>query len=105
MMTMVQAINGDHISQLTNRGERELEVACVTCHAGRAQPATLDQETLKWEGDAHVWIRKESLIGFKCISSHSIGIWTVGCYAQHRHGVCRRGEIEGKAQHHPRDDS
>ena len=46
MMAMVEAINGDHISQLANRGEHNLEVSCVTCHSGKAQPATLDQEMI-----------------------------------------------------------
>ena len=50
MMAMVQAINGDHIGQLANRGEHELEVGCITCHAGRAQPATLDQE-MAWAAE------------------------------------------------------
>lgn len=44
MMAMVQAINGDHISRLVNRGEHNLEVGCITCHSGRPQPATLEQE-------------------------------------------------------------
>ncbi len=50
MMAMVEAINSDHIAQLHNRGERNLEVACVTCHAGRPQPATLAQE-LTWAAE------------------------------------------------------
>lgn len=39
MLQMVQAINQDHIANLPDRTEPNVEVGCVTCHAeGRAQP-------------------------------------------------------------------
>ncbi len=57
MIATVQAINGDHISQLANRGEHHLEVACMTCHAGRPQPATLEQEVTWGPGSAPSWRR------------------------------------------------
>ena len=44
MLQMVQAINQDHIAQLPARGEPNIEVTCVTCHAGRNRPTTLEQE-------------------------------------------------------------
>ncbi len=44
MLRMVQAINQDHIAQLPDRGEPNIEVTCVTCHGGRNRPTTLDQE-------------------------------------------------------------
>jgi len=50
MMAMVQAINGDHINHLANRGDHNLEVSCITCHSGRPQPATLGQE-LTWAAE------------------------------------------------------
>jgi hypothetical protein len=50
MMRMVLAINGDHINRLADREEHELEVSCVTCHAGRSLPATLDQE-MTWAAE------------------------------------------------------
>lgn len=50
MMAMVQAINGDHINRLANRGDHNLEVGCITCHSGRPQPATLDQE-MTWAAE------------------------------------------------------
>ena len=51
MMAMVQAINGEHINRLANRGDHNLEVGCITCHSGRPQPATLDQE-MTWAAEA-----------------------------------------------------
>ena len=50
MLEMVQAINSDHISQLPNRREPNVEVSCVTCHAGKRRPTTLVQE-LTWALD------------------------------------------------------
>ncbi len=44
MLQMVQAINQDHIPNLPDRTEPNLEVGCVTCHAGRTRPTTLVQE-------------------------------------------------------------
>ncbi len=44
MLRMVQAINQDHIANLPDRTEPNLEVGCVTCHAGRPRPTTLVQE-------------------------------------------------------------
>ena len=50
MMAMVEAINADHIARLADRDERNLEVTCVTCHAGKPAPVTLVQE-LTWAVD------------------------------------------------------
>ena len=44
MLQMVQAINQDHIANLPDRTEPNVEVGCVTCHAGRTRPTTLVQE-------------------------------------------------------------
>ncbi|MCH7776591.1 MAG: c-type cytochrome [Gemmatimonadetes bacterium] len=44
MLQMVQDINQNHIAQLPARGEPNIEVTCVTCHAGRNRPTTLEQE-------------------------------------------------------------
>ncbi len=44
MLQMVQAINQNHIAQLPARGEPNIEVTCVTCHAGKNRPTTLEQE-------------------------------------------------------------
>lgn len=50
MMAMLEAINADHIARLADRDERNFEVACVTCHAGKPAPVTLVQE-LTWAAD------------------------------------------------------
>ena len=47
MLQMVQDINQNHIAQLPDRGEPNIEVSCLTCHAGRNRPTTLEQE-LTW---------------------------------------------------------
>lgn len=44
MLRMVQSINQDHIADLPDQTEPNLEVGCVTCHAGRTRPTTLVQE-------------------------------------------------------------
>ncbi len=44
MLQMVQAINENHIAQLPDRGDPNIEVTCVTCHAGTNRPTTLAQE-------------------------------------------------------------
>lgn len=44
MLQMVQDINQNHIAKLPARGEPNIEVTCVTCHAGRNRPTTLEQE-------------------------------------------------------------
>ncbi|GMR13965.1 MAG: hypothetical protein BMS9Abin29_2192 [Gemmatimonadota bacterium] len=44
MFQMVQAINQDHIANLPDRTEPNVEVGCVTCHGGRTRPTTLVQE-------------------------------------------------------------
>ncbi len=44
MLQMVQTINQDHIAELPDRGEPNIQVTCVTCHAGRNRPTTLEQE-------------------------------------------------------------
>jgi len=44
MLQMVQAINQNHIAQLPDRGEPNIEVTCETCHAGKNRPTTLEQE-------------------------------------------------------------
>ncbi len=44
MLQMVQAINENHIAQLPDRGDPNIEVTCVTCHAGKNRPTTLAQE-------------------------------------------------------------
>ena len=41
---MVQAINEDHIANLPDRTEPNVEATCVTCHSGRSRPTTLVQE-------------------------------------------------------------
>ncbi len=44
MLEMVRAINQNHIAELPARGEPNIEVTCVTCHAGKNRPTTLEQE-------------------------------------------------------------
>ena len=44
MLQMVQAINENHIAQLPDRGDPNIEVTCGTCHAGKNRPTTLVQE-------------------------------------------------------------
>jgi len=41
MMEMVQAINGQHLAQLTNRETPQVDVTCNTCHRGVAVPRAL----------------------------------------------------------------
>ena len=40
MLRMVQAINGDHLSQVGT----DIEVACFTCHRGASRPSRLEDE-------------------------------------------------------------
>ncbi len=47
MLRMVQAINDEHLGQLPGRREPNVEVTCLTCHAGKRRPTTLGQE-LTW---------------------------------------------------------
>jgi photosynthetic reaction center cytochrome c subunit/tetratricopeptide repeat protein len=44
MLRMVLSINENFISKLPDRGTPEFEVGCVTCHAGKPRPTTLEQE-------------------------------------------------------------
>ncbi len=44
MLQMVQAINQNHIAELPERVDPNIEVTCVTCHAGKNRPTTLAQE-------------------------------------------------------------
>ena len=46
MLRMVQAINGQFLAELPNRGRPRAEVTCDTCHAGRTIPRTLEDELL-----------------------------------------------------------
>jgi tetratricopeptide (TPR) repeat protein len=41
MMAMVAAINNDHLGDLEERSAPDLQVGCVTCHAGRTDPRPL----------------------------------------------------------------
>ena len=41
MLRMVQAINGDHLANLTDRSDPPGEVTCATCHHGQNKPLTL----------------------------------------------------------------
>jgi len=50
MIEMVQSINENVIATLADRGSPEIEVTCVTCHAGRRRPTTLVQE-LTWAAE------------------------------------------------------
>ena len=50
MLRMVQAINQDHVAGLPERTEPNVEVGCVTCHAGRPRPTTLVQE-MTWAAE------------------------------------------------------
>ena len=43
MLEMVWAINGEHISGLSNRGDPPLEVRCAMCHRGQARPITTQE--------------------------------------------------------------
>ena len=54
MLEMVQSINENVISSLADRGTPEIEVGCVTCHAGRRRPTTLVQE-LTWASADGGW--------------------------------------------------
>lgn len=42
MMQMVGAINGDHLSKLSNGGPAALSVSCETCHRGVARPERIE---------------------------------------------------------------
>jgi hypothetical protein len=47
MMAMVQAINGEYLSQLTDRIDMAITVSCYTCHAGRTDPRPLPDLVLR----------------------------------------------------------
>ncbi len=59
MLEMVQSINENVISSLADRGTPEIEVTCVTCHAGRRRPTTLVQE-LTWAAEDGDWAAAEA---------------------------------------------
>ena len=93
MMAMVQAINGEHINRLTNCGDHNLEVGCVTCYSGRPQSATLDQEM--------TWAAEEG--GYSALEAR---------YNELREDYCGGGSydfgpgpLEGVAQVMARDDA
>jgi len=50
MMRMVQAINQDHLANLPDRTEPNVEVTCLTCHSGKSRPTTLVQE-MTWAAE------------------------------------------------------
>ena len=60
MLEMVRSINENVISSLADRGTPEIEVSCVTCHAGRRRPTTLLQE-LTWVAADGGWEAAEAL--------------------------------------------
>jgi tetratricopeptide (TPR) repeat protein len=51
MIRMVQAINGQHLTNLEDRQSPAVQVLCITCHRGVTTPRTL-QETLLLAYDA-----------------------------------------------------
>ena len=60
MIKMVQSINENVVVTLADRGSPEIEVTCVSCHAGRRRPTTLVQE-LTWaveEGGSEAMIAR-----------------------------------------------
>lgn len=59
MLEMVQSINENVIFSLVDRGTPEIEVGCVTCHAGRRRPTTLLQE-LTWAAEDGGWAAAEA---------------------------------------------
>lgn len=59
MIKMVQSINENVIAALPDRGSPEIEVSCVTCHAGRRRPTTLLQE-LTWAAADGGWEAAEA---------------------------------------------
>ena len=46
MLRMVAAINGTHLTNLPSRRQPAIEVTCVTCHRGVAEPRPLQQVIL-----------------------------------------------------------
>jgi tetratricopeptide (TPR) repeat protein len=46
MLRMVGAINGEYLTKLASRRTPPINVSCVTCHHGIAQPRTLQQVVL-----------------------------------------------------------
>ena len=46
MLRMVGAINGDYLTKLASRRTPQINVGCMTCHRGIAQPRTLQQVVL-----------------------------------------------------------
>ncbi len=51
MMRMVQAINSQHLANLTERSDPPIEINCATCHHGLTKPVTLQDELLKTYDD------------------------------------------------------
>jgi tetratricopeptide (TPR) repeat protein len=46
MLRMVGAINGEYLTKLASRRTPQINVVCITCHRGVAQPRTLQQVVL-----------------------------------------------------------
>ena len=46
MLQMVAAINNDHLTKLVNRESPAINVSCITCHRGVAEPRPLSQVVL-----------------------------------------------------------
>lgn len=52
MFRMIMHINGEILPSVPDRGEPAIEVGCVTCHAGKPRPTTLEQEMIWAHADS-----------------------------------------------------
>ena len=73
MLRMVQAINGEHLANLSERSDPPIDVTCATCHHGLNRPVTLTTVLLQTRADEGIDVAIDQ---YRRIREQYFGSWT-----------------------------
>jgi tetratricopeptide (TPR) repeat protein len=87
MMLMVRAINGEHLTNLSERSDPAIEVECSTCHHGQSRPITLQQALLESYAAGGINGTKQD---YRDLRERYFGTWTYDFGEQQLVGVAQQ---------------
>ncbi|UCD23867.1 MAG: c-type cytochrome [Gemmatimonadota bacterium] len=87
MMRMVRAINGEHLTNLSERSDPAIEVQCATCHHGQARPLTLQQALLESYANGGI---TGTVQEYRHLRERYFGTWTYDFGEQQLVGVAQQ---------------
>jgi len=73
MIRMVKAINGQYLTELSERSDPAIEVQCATCHHGQSRPLTLQRALLDTHAEVGIEGTKQEYVELR---DQYFGTWT-----------------------------